>query len=130
MSEINSRKEKIMYYHILIEVNEKISNKNDYLEYCVFDLELEDVLKRIYIPYLQKESFIFSGYRLSYENIRRLMVSKTSEDSKKVLSKELALMSPGVLMILNERDCLFENEMDATYEVEEEAKRIIKERDK
>lgn len=119
-----------MYYHILIEVNEKISNKNDYLEYCVFDLELEDVLKRIYIPYLQKESFIFSGYRLSYENIRRLMVSKTSEDSKKVLSKELALMSPGVLMILNERDCLFENEMDATYEVEEEAKRIIKERDK
>lgn len=72
-----------MYYHVLIETNEKDSKtgKNRQL----FELDKTNLLEieeEIVIPFLQKNSFQFDGYFLKPNEIERVVIKQSEKTAK------------------------------------------------
>ena len=77
-----------MYYHVIIELNEKNSRKYN-IELSELDKTddnelIEDIVK----PYLNKKEFFFDGRMLSMEDISSLKIYKTNEISKVLSDRE------------------------------------------
>lgn len=117
-----------MYFHALIEVNEKKSKKDETKR--IFELDKTDkesILNEIIIPYLAKEDFQFDGYFLKYENIVRIVI-KTTEISARELSKyENDNMEPGLIMYISPEDILSYDKYtkDITKEIFSEGKTVL-----
>ena len=68
-----------MYYHVIIETNEKIGKTKRYEKLYDYDIDdLDKIQKEIIIPYKNSDSFQFKGYFLEPSKIRRIAI-KSSE---------------------------------------------------
>lgn len=94
-----------MYYHVLIETNEKVGKSKTNKQ--LFEMDREDkeaLLEDILIPYLNKTDFQFDGYFLKHSDVVRLMV-KTTESSARILAqRENDSMPTGLIMYVSPED--------------------------
>lgn len=68
-----------MYYHVIIETTEKISNLSNQ-EYFAYNHDNLIVIKeKILIPYLKKKEFVFQGVILREQKIRQIQILETDK---------------------------------------------------
>lgn len=72
-----------MYYHVVIETNEKVGKSGKNKQYFEFDKEnLSEIEDRIIEPFLRKNDFQFNGYFLQAKDIKRIAVKETQQTSQ------------------------------------------------
>ena len=77
-----------MYYHVIIELNEKNSRKYN-IELSELDkTDDNELIEDIVEPYLNKKEFFFDGRMLSMKEISSLKIYKTNEISKVLSDRE------------------------------------------
>ena len=78
-----------MFYHIIIERNEKIEKIGKYEILYEFDkLDIEKIKSELVFPYKNNNQIIFKGYPLNKKDIRRFAI-KSSEQSTDEIKKTL-----------------------------------------
>jgi predicted nucleotide-binding protein len=72
-----------MYYHVIIELNEKVGKKKDEnKEIIQKDItSIEEIEEDIVAPYLKKNKFQFQGYFLEPDKIIRLVIRQSEKNS-------------------------------------------------
>lgn len=94
-----------MYYHILIETNEKVGKSKQNKIITEIDIENKDeIINDILIPYLEGTEIVFNGYFLNKENIVRLKIVTTEQTGKKIIEDKRKSMPSGVLYCATSRD--------------------------
>lgn len=95
-----------MYYHVIIETNEKI-NQHVNKEYFELDkLSIEDIEEEIIIPYLKNEEFQFDGYFLSKKDIKRIVIKETEKSSNELSSYENDHMGEGIIYYVSNNEVI------------------------
>jgi predicted nucleotide-binding protein len=89
-----------MFYHIIIERNEKIGKTGKYEILYEFDkLDIEKIKSDLVLPYKNSNQIIFKGYPLEKKDIRRFAIKcseKSTDEIKEILYSK---KSPDVLFI-------------------------------
>ena len=80
----------MFYYHVRIRLKSTSSNP-----IVKLDLSKEDLESRILIPYRKGSPFAIRGQTVSLDDIRRIRINRTEQDSKYFWSIEEAKMSSG-----------------------------------
>jgi predicted nucleotide-binding protein len=94
-----------MYYHILIETNEKVGRSKSNRKH--FELDKTNILEieeDIIIPYLDKLQFQFDGYFLNPSDIARLVIKQSDKTTKEYSKYVNEHMSPGIIMYVSPED--------------------------
>ena len=116
-----------MYYHVLIETNEKVGKSKDANKsyYELDKTNLLEIEEDIVIPYLKKEGFQFDGYFLKHSEIARLVVKQSEKTTKECSKYENDNMPQNVIMYVSPSDTVhYDSYMkDITKQVFSEAKR-------
>lgn len=96
-----------MFYHVLIETNEKIGKNLQNRKLFLLDKpNLPEIIDDVLVPYLRKEKFQFDGYFLTVEEIVRLVVYETESTTKQFSQWENENMPSGVIMFVSPSDIL------------------------
>ncbi|MFA9375740.1 MAG: TIR domain-containing protein [Lachnotalea sp.] len=96
-----------MYYHILIETNEKIGTSNSNKNITEIDiLNREEIICDIAKPYLSNEEFTVNGYILKKQDIIRLKIMTTEVSARVLSNAENRSMPSGVIMYVTPEDIL------------------------
>lgn len=83
-----------MYYHILIETNEKVGKSKQNKIITEIDIENKDeIINDILMPYLVGTEIVFNGYFLNKKDIMRLKIVTTEQSGKKILEDKSRRMS-------------------------------------
>lgn len=94
-----------MYYHILIETNEKVGKAKQNKIITEIDMENKDeIVTDILIPYLEGTEIVFNGYFLNKKDIIRLKIVTTEQTGKKLIEDKTRSMPAGVLYCASQRD--------------------------
>jgi len=94
-----------MYYHILIETNEKVGKSRQNKIITEIDIENKgEIIKDVLMPYLGGTEIVFNGYFLNRENIIRLKIVTTEQTGKKIIEDKNRSMPAGVLYCASPRD--------------------------
>lgn len=76
-----------MYYHVLIEINEKLGKLNK--RYFELDkTDLQEIKNDIITPFLNGIRFQFNGYFLNQSNITRIVVKQSAKTAKEYYDYE------------------------------------------
>lgn len=94
-----------MYYHAVIERPAK--NRKDRFVAELNETSPDSIIEQFFLPYLKGESFFFSGYRLSQNNIERFTVYETKDESS-VLKRRLqdSIRTSGFIYAYSEVDAV------------------------
>jgi len=96
-----------MWYHVLIETNEKVGKFKENKQYFELDKpSLEKIIDEIIVPYLNKEEFQFDGYFLKPSDIVRVVVKQTERTARELSDYENNNMSEGVIIYVSPKDIL------------------------
>lgn len=116
-----------MYYHVLIETNEKVKvGKSDTKNKKIFELDktnIEEIENDILIPHFKNEKFQFNGYFLHPKEIIRIFITeseKTSKELSDIENRKLNSNSSVIILatIKPENAAFYErNSKDITKEV-------------
>ncbi len=69
-----------MYYQVLIETTEKTDGSEANKQYFELDRSnLTDIETHIVMPYLRKESFLFSGVTIKFKDIKQILIKETQK---------------------------------------------------
>lgn len=94
-----------MYYHVLIETNEKVGKSKSNRQYFELDkTNLLEIEEDIIIPYLDKNQFQFDGYFLTPSDIARVVVKQSDKTTKEYSKYENDHMSPNIIMYISPED--------------------------
>lgn len=118
-----------MYYHVLIETNEKVGKAQKNRQYFELDkVDLQEIKEDIVIPYLQKNEFQFDGYFLNPDDIVRVVVKQSERTSKECSRHANDSLSPGIIMYISPEDIVEDDKYteDITKEVFKESRKKIK----
>lgn len=97
-----------MKYHVLLQTSET----GPIYE---FDYDSKDEIEEnILEPYLLNDEFQFNGYFIQPSKVERLLVSETKVTASQCVENAYATLSPGVIMIIREEDCVFGNDKHGT----------------
>lgn len=88
-----------MYYHIIIETNDKKKNSSFHKIYDYDYSDIEEVKEEIIKPYLSKTNFFVSGSLLNVETIRSIKVKKTAMNAAETFNMALNDNIPGVISL-------------------------------
>ena len=91
-----------MYYHVLIETNEKVGKR--YENKKIYELDKQstlEIIQSIIIPFLKKENFQFNGYFLRSNDIARIIVKETDRTTVALSKYENEHMPRGVIMYVS-----------------------------
>lgn len=111
-----------MYYHVLIKTDETGE---------IFELDktvLKEIIDNVVKPYFLNTEFQLKGYFIEPSKVKRLLITETEKDSSTLVKEKYRNLTPGVLVIITEEDCVFQNKelyKDITRSVMEEAKKNI-----
>lgn len=114
-----------MYYHILVETNEKIGKSKENKVITEIDkVDRKEIIKDIVKPYIMNEEFIVNGYFLRKENILRLKIMSTNQSARTLSKYENDNMPSGLIMYVSPEDILnYDNYItDITKELITDAK--------
>lgn len=117
-----------MYYHILIETNEKVGKAKTNQKYFELDkTNLLEIEEDIIIPWILKKEFQFDGYFLKPNDIARIVVRQSEKTTKEYSEFENRNMSPNVIMYISPEDIVdFDKYMtDITKQIMTSAKARI-----
>ena len=117
-----------MYYHILIESNDRIEKSRENKPITELDiLDKNKLVSDIIVPYLDNQEFTVNGYILNKKTISRLKVMTTKESVYKLSKYENDHMPDGVIMYVSPEDILsYDNYVtEVTRQLLEDAKEII-----
>lgn len=89
-----------MYFHVIIETNEKVGKSGQNKEYFELDKkDLQEIESRIIVPFLKGTKFQFNGYFLNPTNISRLIVRSTKQSSRDLVDIEYSSYD-GIIMVV------------------------------
>jgi predicted nucleotide-binding protein len=89
-----------MFYHIIIERNEKIGNSVKYESLYEFDIQDLDRIKNEWAgPYKNKEQIMFKGYPLEPKDIRRFAIKSSEKTLDEIRKIQQSKVSANVLFI-------------------------------
>ncbi len=114
-----------MYYHVIIESNEKVGKSKTNRKYFELDItESTDIIDSIIIPYLNKDELHFDGYFLKYSDIARIAIKETNRTSSELSKFENDHMSAGIIMFVTKEDVVEydKHAKDVTKELFQKAK--------
>lgn len=117
-----------MFYHVIVETNEKVGKQGVNREYFELDkADLRDVLERVVYPYLRKQGFQFDGYFLQHSEVRRIAIKQTEKSSRVLSQYENDNMPAGIIMFVSPSSVIsYETHAkDITAQVFDEAKTTI-----
>jgi len=98
-----------MFYHIIIEKNEKIGKKDEYLTLYEFDKDdLEKIKTDLVFPYVNQKPIRFDGFLLEHKDIRRFKIKRSEKSSQEIHD----ILQREILVLGFNRECAIE---DATY---------------
>lgn len=90
-----------MFYHVIIETNEKTGKPPANRVYIEYDkTNEEEIVNTIINPYLNKEQIQFDGYFLSAPNIVRIAIKQTEKSSLDLVQYENDNMPSNVLVFV------------------------------
>ena len=93
-----------MYYHVLIETNEKVGKSKSNRKYFELDkTNLLEIEENIVIPFLNKMEFQFDGFFIKSSDIVRFVI-KQSEKTTKDYSKNANEKLSNVVMSVSPKD--------------------------
>lgn len=97
-----------MFYHVLIETNEKIGKDKDrnkrYFELNKTDIS--EIKSRIIMPFLRKNEFQFDGYFFQHRDIKRISIKETNLNANDLSKYENDNMPSGVIMYISPQDVI------------------------
>jgi len=102
-----------MYYHIIIELKEKIKKGKNEVNKIIFELDIktkDETISDFISPYLKNEKFLFDGQYIASEKISSLHVYTTEHDSSSLRDKAQATVRPNTLIVYT---CSIVVQMDA-----------------
>lgn len=116
-----------MFYHVLIETNEKIGKSKTNKQ--IFEIDRTDkelLLSDVIIPFVKKEDFQFNGYFINAKDVVRLMVKTTEKSARELSQYENEHMPAGILMYVSPQDIFGYDKYtkDITKEILDEAKKV------
>lgn len=117
-----------MFYHIIVETNEKIGKQGEKKEYFELDkTDLDEALERIVYPHLRKEGFQFDGYFLQHHEIRRIAIKQTNQTSQELSKHENDSMPAGVFFFVSPSRAISSEQhaKDITVQVFDKAKKTM-----
>jgi len=93
-----------MFYHIIIERNEKIGKTGNYETLYEFDnQDLEKIKSELVLPYKNNEQILFKGYPLSNKDIRRFAIKSSEKSADEIREIQQRKVSPNVFFLLEKR---------------------------
>jgi predicted nucleotide-binding protein len=96
-----------MYFHVVIETNEKVGKNERPKRHIERDhSNLDTIKKEIVRPFLAREQFQVNGYFLDASRITRLAIFCTNRTSKELSDKENREMPENVIMYISPEDVL------------------------
>ena len=99
-----------MFYHIIIERNEKIGKTGKYETLYEFDIQdLDKIKSELVLPYKNNQEIIFRGYPLGRKDIRRFAIKSSGQSSVIIRNNEQSKVPRNVLMSVR-RDIIIEND--------------------
>lgn len=117
-----------MFYHVIIETNEKIGKPPKNKVYIEYDkTNKEDIIESIITPYHNKEQIQFDGYFLNSSSIVRIAIKQTEQSSLDLVKYENDNMPANVLVFVR-RDQVIQyprHSTDCTKELFQVAKKDI-----
>ncbi len=116
-----------MYYHILIETNEKIGkSKTNKTIYEVDRVNKDELLEDVVTPFVNKKDFQFNGYFLKPSDIVRLVIKTTEKSARDISQYENSNLDPGIIMYISPEDIVSYDKytIDVTKQLLSEAKMI------
>jgi len=94
-----------MYYHVLIEINEKNGKSKSNKQFFEFDkTNLLEIVDDIIIPFLNKTEFQFDGYFIRPSDIARIVVKQSDKTTKEYSKYENDNMPSGVILHVSPED--------------------------
>lgn len=91
-----------MYYHAIIEVNEK-DKKGNYLRVYERDVtDLDEIINLIVKPYKEKKSLYVNGRYIDAANVRLLKIKSSNRASSQLRDIAQSNVRPGVFFVYNE----------------------------
>lgn len=94
-----------MYFHVLIESNEKVGKANRNRQYFELDkTDLAEIEARVIAPFFRGEDFQFDGYFLSKAEVKRMAVKQTEKTAEELSQYENDHMPPNVIMFVSPTD--------------------------
>jgi len=117
-----------MYYHAIIETNEKTGKAGRNRQYFEMDhSNIEIIENRVVIPFLRKEELHFNGYFLKSSEIKRIAIKQTEQAVKSLAEYENSTMPSNILMFISPSDILSYDKYtkDITAEVFEKATKSL-----
>ena len=121
-----------MYYHVIVEKDEKLGKSTNYKQYFELDkTDTESILKDIIIPFLMNKEIHFDGYFLKRNEIKRIAIKKTEKTSKELSDYKNKNMTRGIIMYISPQDVVQYETVseDVTKELFEKANTNLKEND-
>ncbi|WP_372520983.1 TIR domain-containing protein [Candidatus Ruminimicrobiellum ovillum] len=110
-----------MYYHVLIETNDKrkIYNKEEYEKLYKYDISDIHIIHRDFvIPYIQEQNILFNGRKLNSEDIRRLVIKQTNDKIDNVVTNLMDKLPAG-FVVLYTPPMLLENDTSSLDEIKD-----------
>lgn len=94
-----------MYYHVLLETNEKIDKRGNFKQYFLLDQEkLSDIELEIVIPYLNENTFHFDGYFIEPKTVKRLVIKQSNKNTEELSRIENAKVPHNVVFVISQED--------------------------
>ncbi len=89
---------------------------------------MQDIKNAVIEPYLRNKEFQFDGYFIEPSKVNRLVIRKSELTSKQCVQDAYTRLSPGIIMIISAKDCVFDDDSystDITREVLNDAKKHL-----
>ena len=109
-----------MYYHVLVETNEKKGSK--YAVHIFKDIEdantlIDDICK----PFIEGKEFIIDGYFLTKKDVRRFLIRSSQEKLETYVKYEYQALPPNIIMTITDKNVISNNKYtkDITKEIME-----------
>ncbi len=106
-----------MYYSVLIEVTEG----NNSREHTMLDQpDLDEIIKKIIIPYAEGNEFIVDGYRLNESKISRLKIVSSKLSIKSILESKQKAVPAGRIRLYTETSIISYNQSRFIQDITDE----------
>ena len=109
-----------MYYHIIIERNEKMGKTGKYESLYEFDnQDLDRIKSELVIPYKTGKQIIFKGYPLEKKDIRRFAIKCSEKSAEEIADIQQSKVSPNVIFFWHKHNVVESDELvnDITTDV-------------
>jgi len=96
-----------MYYHVIIETNEKIGKNKKNKQIFEFDkTDINEIKTDIIAPYISGNEFQFDGYFLNPSQIIRIVVKESEKTADQLVKISYDNLGPGIIVIITKESVI------------------------